>query len=227
MTNRTSTTTTGANPSTTTQKTTSTQLLLGAGVVAGPIFVVTAGVQALTRTGFSLSHQPLSMLSLGDLGWIQITNFLLAGLFSLAFAVGARRRLASGPGHTWAPALLAVFGVGLLIGGAFVPDAALAYPPGTPDGYPTSLSTHGLMHAIAPPLAFVALVAACFVVAHRFAAENRRAAAVTTRVVAVACLLLGIPFGPGFSWWLFLGVALGFAWITAYAVFLLRTTDPA
>lgn len=102
-------------------------------------------MQALTRTGFSLSHQPLSMLSLGDLGWIQITNSLLAGLFSLAFAVGVKRRLATGPA--------------------------------TP--------------------------------------------------VAVACLLLGIPFGPGFSWRLFLGVALGFAWITAYAVFLLKTTDPA
>jgi len=211
----------------TTRQTTSTRLLLGAGVVAGPIFVVIAGVQALTRTGFSLSHQPLSMLSLGDLGWIQISNFLLAGLLSLAFAVGVNHRLTAGPGHTWAPALLAVFGVGLLIGGAFVPDAALAYPPGTPDDYPTSLSTHGLMHAIAPPLAFVALVAACFVVAHRFAGQDRRAAAVTTRVVAVACLLLGIPVGPGFSWRLFLGVALGFAWITSYAVFLLRTTEPA
>ena len=222
-----STSTTGTSATTSTQTTTSTRLLLGAGVVAGPIFVVTAGVQALTRTGFSLSHQPLSMLSLGDLGWIQISNFLLAGLLGLAFAAGVRRRLTAGPGRTWAPALLAVFGVGLLIGGAFVPDAALAYPPGTPDDYPTSLSTHGLLHAIAPPLAFVALVAACFVVAHRFTTENRRGAAVTTRVVAIACLLLGIPFGPGFSWRLFLGVALGFAWITAYAVFLLRTTDPA
>ncbi len=218
-------TSTTASSATTTQ-TTSTRLLLGAGVVAGPVFVVTAGVQAATRTGFSLSHQPLSMLSLGDLGWIQISNFLLAGLLSLAFAAGVNRRLGTGPGRTWAPALLAVFGIGLLIGGAFVPDAALAYPPGTPDDYPTSLSTHGLMHAIAPPLAFVALVAACFVVAHRFSAGHRRAAAIITRVVAVACLLLSIPFGPGFSWRLFLAVALGFAWITAYAVFLLRTQNP-
>jgi hypothetical protein len=220
MTNSTSSTTTSAAPSTT-----STRLLLGAGVIAGPIFVVTAGVQAATRHGFSLSHQPLSMLSLGDLGWIQITNFVLAGLLSLAFSVGAKRRLATGPGHAWAPPLLAVFGIGLLIGGAFVPDAALGYPPGTPDDYPTSLSTHSLLHAIAPPLAFLALVAACLVVAHRFTAENRHAAAITTRVVAVGCLVLGIPVGPGFSWRLFLGVALGFAWITAYAVILLTAKD--
>ena len=94
MTNSTSTATASASPSTT-----STRLLLGAGVVAGPIFVVTAGVQAATRHGFSLSHQPLSMLSLGDLGWIQITNFVLAGLLSLAFSMGVARWLATGPGH--------------------------------------------------------------------------------------------------------------------------------
>ena len=126
-----SSTTTRAVPSTS-----STRLLLVAGVVAGPIFVLTAGIQALTREGFTLAHQPLSMLSLGDLGWIQITNFVLAGLLSLAFAAGVKRRLTSGPGHVWAPLLFAVFGIGLLIGGAFVPDPALGYPPGTPDEIP-------------------------------------------------------------------------------------------
>jgi len=77
--------------------------LLGAGIVAGPLFVITAGVQAATREGFDLSHQPLSLLSLGDLGWIQITNFILAGLLSLAFAVGVGRALVSGPGAAGRP----------------------------------------------------------------------------------------------------------------------------
>jgi hypothetical protein len=202
-----------------------TRLLLGAGVIAGPLFVVTAGMQALTRDGFNLSHQPLSLLSLGDLGWVQITNFILAGLLSLAFAVGVGRTLVSGPASRSAPRLLAVFGFGLIIGGAFVPDAALGYPIGTPDGYPASLSTHGLLHAIAPPLSFLSLVAACLVVASRFGAERRRGAAVATRVVAIACLLLSVPVGPGFSWRLFAAVTLGFAWIAAFAVHLLATTD--
>jgi hypothetical protein len=202
-----------------------TRLLLGAGVISGPLFVVTAGMQALTRDGFNLSHQPLSLLSLGDLGWVQITNFILAGLLSLAFAVGVGRTLVSGPASRSAPRLLAVFGFGLIIGGAFVPDAALGYPIGTPDGYPASLSTHGLLHAIAPPLSFLSLVAACLVVARRFGAERRRGAAVATRVVAIACLLLSVPVGPGFSWRLFAAVTLGFAWIAAFAVHLLATTD--
>jgi hypothetical protein len=41
-------------------------------------------------------------------------------------------------------------------------------------------------------------------------------------VIGVACLLLCIPFGPAMSVRLFVGVALGFAWITAYAISLLR-----
>jgi hypothetical protein len=202
-----------------------TRLLLGAGVIAGPVFLVTAGLQAATRAGFDLSHQPLSLLSLGDLGWIQISNFILAGMLSLAFAIGVGRALSSGPASRWAPRLLAVFGVGLIIGGAFVPDPALGYPVGTPDGYPSSLSLHGLLHAVAPPLSFLALVAACFVVARRFAAAGRHGAAVTTRIVAIGCLLLSVPVGPGFSWRLFAAVALGFAWIAAFAVQLLATSD--
>ena len=43
-----------------------TRTLLGAGVIAGPLFVCTAAVQVLTRDGFDLRRHPLSMLALGD-----------------------------------------------------------------------------------------------------------------------------------------------------------------
>jgi hypothetical protein len=38
---------------------------------------------------------------------VQVTNFILAGLLSLAFSIG--RALVSGPASSWAPSLLAVF----------------------------------------------------------------------------------------------------------------------
>ncbi len=199
----------------------STRMLLSAGIVSGPIFVVTAGLQAITREGFTLAHHPLSLLSLGDLGWIQIVNFILAGLLSLAFAVGAGRALRTGPGHRWAPRLLGLFGIGLIVGGAFVPDPAYGYPVGTPDRIPSSFSFHGIMHGIAPPLAFLSLVAACFVLANRFRADGHRLMAIGTRILAVACLLLAIPVGPGASWRLFLSVCLAFGWIAALAVHLI------
>lgn len=121
---------------TATRTTDVTRTLLGAGVVAGPLFVTTVAVQTLTRDGFDLRRHPLSMLALGDHGWIQVINFIAAGGLSLIFAVGVARRLQDGPGSTWAPRLLALFGVGLVIGGIFKADPALGFPAGAPEGIP-------------------------------------------------------------------------------------------
>jgi hypothetical protein len=199
-----------------------TRALVTAGVVAGPLFVAAGLAQVITRDGFDLTRHPLSLLSLGDLGWIQIANFIVAGVLMLAFALGTRRSLADGPGRTWAPVLFALYGVGLVLGGAFTADPALGFPVGTPDGYPSEWTFHGTVHAFAAPLAFLALVAVTWVVARRLAWEGHRAAAAWSRVIGVACLLLCLPFGPAMSMRLFVGVALGFAWITAYGVSLLR-----
>jgi hypothetical protein len=200
----------------------STRVLVTAGVVAGPLFVLVGLVQVLTREGFDLTRHPLSLLALGDLGWIQIANFIVAGVLMLAFALGARRSLGDGPGRVWAPVLFGLYGVGLVLGGAFTADPALGFPIGTPDGYPTEWTLHGGVHAFAAPLAFLALVAVTWVVARRLAWEGHRAAATWSRVIGVACLLLCLPFGPAMSVRLFVGVALGFAWITAYGISLLR-----
>ena len=199
-----------------------TRALVTAGAIAGPVFVLTASVQSVSRDGFDLTRQPISLLSLGDAGWVQITNFILAGLLMLGFAVGAARALRGGPSRRWAPWLFGVFGIGLIIGGAFTADPALGFPAGAPEGIPDTMSLHAMGHAIAPPLAFTARVIGMFVIAHRLAWEGRRGAAVWTRVAAIACVALSVPVGPGFSVRLFLAVALGFGWITAYAVSLLR-----
>jgi hypothetical protein len=120
--------------------------------------VTTVAVQALTRDGFDLRRHPLSMLALGEHGWIQVINFISAGVLSLIFAVGVARRLQDGPGSTWAPRLLALFGAGLVIGGIFRADPALGFPAGAPAGYPEQLSVHGTIHAFAPPLAFLSVI---------------------------------------------------------------------
>lgn len=49
----------------------------------------------------------------------------------------------------------------------FIGDAGLGFPPGAPEGIPDELSWHGIAHAIAPPVAFLALIIACFVLALR------------------------------------------------------------
>ncbi len=189
-----------------------------AGVAAGPVFVATAMIQILAREGFDLTRHPLSLLANGPYGWVQSVNFIVAGLLSLVFAYAVAPQLRGGRGAVAGPVLLGVYGVGLIIGGVFKADPAMGFPVGAPAGYPDRLSTSGLVHAFAPPLAFLALVAACLVLARRFAAEGDRAVAFITVVVAVACFLLPLPFGPLLSVRLLVAVILGFAWVTGFAV---------
>jgi hypothetical membrane protein len=163
-----------------------TKTLLRSGAAAGPLFVVTGLGQALTRDGFDLRHNTLSLLSNGDLGWIQVTNFVLSGVLYVAGAVGLRRSLSTGRGSTWGPRLLASFGVCMIASGVFRADPAFGFPPGTPDGKATTTSWHSALHYTFASLAFVALVAAFVVLARRLSADGRRGLATTTRVIAVA-----------------------------------------
>lgn len=53
-----------------------TRLLLHAGVAAGPTLVVIWLAQGLLRNGYDFTRHPMSLLALGDDGWIQIANFV-------------------------------------------------------------------------------------------------------------------------------------------------------
>jgi hypothetical membrane protein len=202
--------------------TATTRGLLTCGVIAGPVFVAAAIVQILTRDGFDLRRHPLSLLSVGEHGWIQVTNFVLAGILSILFSIGMARMLTDGPGSRWGPRFCALFGIGLVIGGIFKADPALGFPVGAPEGYPSHLSSHAMVHAFAPPLAFLSLIGGLFVIARRFAAEGLRRTATFSRIAAAVCLVLSVPVGPGFSVRLFVAVAVAFACVAGYALYLLR-----
>jgi uncharacterized protein DUF998 len=165
-----------------------TRSLLGYGALAGPFYVILVLVQGLTRPGFDLTRHDASLLSNGTLGWIQIANFLLTGAFVLAFAVGLGRALGSGRGATWAPRLIAGYGLGLIGGGIFIADPMNGFPAGAPAGHPATISLHGVLHIVAAGLGFLCLVAACVVMARRFAAERRRGWMAYSMLAGVAFL---------------------------------------
>jgi len=199
-----------------------TRSLLGYGVIAGPLYVTVSLAQALTRDGFDLTRHPWSMLSNGDLGWLQITNFVLVGLMVIAFAVGLRRALASGRGATWAPRLIAVYGASLIGAGAFRADPAFGFPVGTPAG-PAPVSWHGMLHFMVGGIGFACLIAACFALARRFTSEGRRGWAVYSRVTGVLFLagFVGIASGGGSAATTLAFVAailVAWAWVSAVAV---------
>lgn len=164
-----------------------TRSLLGYGVIAGPIYTVASLIQALTRDGFDLTRHQWSLLANGGPGWIQVVNFMLAGLMTIAGAVGLRRALASGRSATWGPRLVGVFGLGLIGAGVFRADPALGFPPGAPDGV-GEVTVAGSLHFVVAGIGFGCLVAACFVLARRFTAEGRRGWAVYSRATGVLFL---------------------------------------
>src|SRR5688572_26771613 len=101
-----------------------TSKLLTAGVLAGPFFIAVSLLQAFTRDGFDWIRHPASLLSLGDLGFIQIANFVITGALFIACAVGLKRILTAGVGWKWLPPLFAVVGVAFILCGVFVVDVA-------------------------------------------------------------------------------------------------------
>jgi hypothetical protein len=172
-----------------------TRSLLGYGIIAGPLFVVVALAQALTREGFDLSRHAWSLLSNGDLGWIQITNFIVTGLMTVAAAIGLHRALPPGRVRTWAPLLISVYGVSLIGAGAFRADPAQGFPVGTPEVTP--ISWHGMLHFTVGGVGFLCLIVACFVLASRFSRDGERRLAWFSRITGAAFLagFIGIASG--------------------------------
>lgn len=189
--------------------TNTTGALLACGVVASPLFVLASLIQALTRPGYDLSHQEVSLLSLGSSGWIQISNFLIAGSLFIAGALGLRRFLQFGPGHRWAPLLMGAIGVGMAAGGVFRVDPNSGYPIGTPAGASATANWHGDLHTVFGSLTFLALVVLCLVLGHRFISAGERKWAACSRFAGVLCAI-GIASGgvPHGSLTLFIGVGV-------------------
>lgn len=199
--------------------------LLGYGVLAGPVYVVAALVQGLTRPGFDLFHDDVSLLSNGSLGWIQIANFILTGMFVIAAAVGMARALKGR--SIWGPRLLAVFGAGLIAAGVFVADPMNGFPVGTPAGHPVTVSWHGMLHIAAAGIGFLCLIAACIVLARMFGRERRPSWMVYSLVSGIVFLLAfaGVASGSTsaavvLGFWV--GVVIAFSWIAAVSIDLYR-----
>src|SRR5580704_10583194 len=115
------------------------------GAVAGPVFLAASLIQAILRPGFDLAHNAASLLSLGNLGWIQDLNFAIAGALSFAGAIGLRRALRGTSGGTWLPRLFGAVGVGLAAASIFHPDPSGGFPPGTPVAASAISSWHGVL----------------------------------------------------------------------------------
>jgi len=204
--------------------------LLACGVIAGPLFLVTLLVLGATREGYDAVRHPASSLAIGDLGWMQSVNFVVAGVLTLAFAIGVRRVLRP-VGGLWGPLLIGVWAVQLIIAGLFTSDPVSGYPPGTP-AVPVRPTLSGTIHDAAAVPGFLGMAAACLVFAWWFAVRGERGRAAYSALSGVAfgvgLVLTGLGFAQVAGLVEIAGllqrltVAIGFLWQVLLAVRLLR-----
>ncbi|MFI1015255.1 DUF998 domain-containing protein [Streptomyces sp. NPDC020965] len=212
--------TTVQTPASTTATALSTRTLLGLGTAAAPLWAVVSLTQAATRDGFDLTRHPLSALSNGSLGWVQISNFLIVGILTALGSLGLRRALRGTPGGRWAPRLVLVSGLGMMAAGVLVMDPADGFPAGTPEGMPTALSWQSYGHMAAGSVTFLTLIAACYVLGRHFGRAGDRGRAAASRIAGTA-LLLGngwaMSGGTAGTLTLAVGVLSAMLWVSAVA----------
>ncbi len=219
-----------ATSRTATRATTRNVLLLVCGAAAGPLFAVTAIAQAATRSGFDITRNPISQLSDGALGWIQIANFIVYGALTLAGARGMARALRGAPGGRWTARLVGVGGAAVLVGGCFRVDPGNGFPPGAPSGPPSTMSWHSYAHLAGGGIGFIALIAACFTIGHHYARTSRLSAARAARasgVIFVAGYVWSMSGGAAGPLILCIGVLAGMLCVSTTAAALSRTAHTA
>jgi hypothetical protein len=183
-------------------------------VVAGPFYLAVGLLQAFLRDGFDLARHPLSVLANGPGGWVQTANFVITGLMVLAAAVGFGRVL--GPKSRAVTWFLGGFGLSMILAAVFPADPVDGFPPGTPEGFPTSISTRGLLHFVAGALGFTCLAISCLAAAR---AMSRRQLSSLARLSLLSGLGILLGFFGGFALpvgilGIWFAVVVGWAWLT-------------
>ena len=201
-----------------------TNFLLRCGVVAGPLYLAVGLMQALLRDGFDFARHPLSVLANGPGGWIQTANFALTGLMVIAAAAGIKRAL--GRGSQALAIFLGAYGAAIMVAAIFPADPVDGFPPGTPEGFPTSISTTGLLHFAAGGLGFACLTISGFVAAWTLLRRKMLLLAALSLVsgLTVAVGFFGgmmLPIGIIGIW---IAVVVGWIWLSVVSLRLLR--DP-
>jgi hypothetical membrane protein len=208
-----------------------TVALLGAGALAGPLYIAVATLQILLRDGFDPTVHPVSALSNGAFGWVQIANFIVAGMLTFAGAIGLRRLLTGSRAGTWAADLLAVYGLSLVAAGVLVADPVAGFPPDATVPAQDQLSASGLGHFAAGGLGFLAFTAACLCMARHHRATGRTRAARIATLVGLGFLFAfaGIASGggaPALNLAFTAAVIVAWTWVTTLFITYRRQTAP-
>jgi len=201
--------------------------LLPYGAVAGPLFVSVFSIEGARRPDYKPLRHPVSSLSLGRRGWVQVANFAATGMLYIAGAAGLARSPGQAACGRIAAAALGATGLGLLGSAMFRTDPVSGYPPGTPD-VPAETTARGTIHTVAGLPIFLGIPAAAIVCAWLFHRSGRPGWAAYSAATGASMLTTVGLFGAGLSQnprlvnyaGLFQRAAIvtGLSWLTALSI---------
>jgi Protein of unknown function (DUF998) len=143
--------------------------LLIAGLGGAVAFNAVYLIDGALRHGYDSFSQPVSALSLGPGGAVQVVNFIAFGILGCVTAFAWRPTLAGGIGAVWYPRLALLAGLGMICSGIFTLDPGNGYPPGAV--VPAHASVHAQVHNVASYISLTATVAGLIILARRFFRE--------------------------------------------------------
>ena len=203
------------------------KLFLLSGVIGPLLFLVVLLLEGAVRSGYDPQRFFGSELALGKRGWVQITNFILAGRLIFASGFGIAQVL---PGSWWGTVFLGLFGLSLIVAGVFVTDPVLYFPPEAKAKGPTR---HGKIHGANFPVCFGSLIVTTLVFSGLFFATGNVAWALYSLCSGLAFIMFtGMMLGAvaralqgkaeaSVGLWQRAAIATGWIWIAALNAYLL------
>lgn len=210
-----------------------TKWLLTCGQIGCILFIVMFLVQGQLRDAYSALKFPISSLSIGHWGWIQVTNFLISGALIFLFAIGFRRATPLLKNSLWTSRLIGAVGLGLFGAGLFSSDPVYGYPMSEPIRI-AQFTITGHLHDFFSILVFVCLPICCFKMRNRFMEFNNKKWATYTLISVIGMLTCFIIAAVGFKQvsglvefagvFQRLTIIFGFVWLTTLSRLVIKTS---
>ena len=189
-----------------------------AGIVGPVVLIITNLTAAFSVSGYSLIRDSISSLAWTPMGWLQSIGFLTVGLLVEVFSAGLFFSIHAARGFRIGIGLLACFGFGLLLIGAFPTDLI---------GSPTTIQ--GTIHTVATAIVFFIFPIASLLIAISLRKDlywrGLFAHTIATSALALALMIGRVWLPPELSWFgLYerILVANTIIWVGIMAVRLLR-----
>jgi hypothetical protein len=175
-----------------------TKALLICGTLACPLFIALVLIQGAKRPDYNSFLYPLSSLSIGKSGWIQVSNFIATGTLLILFSIGLNKVFRSSGVKSHAQLLIGLVGIGLIGAGIFVTDPIFGYPADKPLIL-KQFTIHGHLHDAFSTLVFICLPWTCFVFRKCFRVKGEPGWATYSVLTGFGIIIMFIITSAGFQ----------------------------